>query len=204
MFFKKFLIYFITFLQTVRTASQRRAWKNAAFHPRNGIHCWFLCSVFFFLSLSPFFARQAKQGWLPWRTDVDGADADDVFHQRSSSCAIASYAQLRVVWERCGGDREGCERGDRGRETGNKNGPCRHCVFGLSRSSGCYRGAWWCWLLVVVVEVVRIFVSHSNLYQSCVRNDGWHLSMSDIFVFHFSLKWQRVREQRHWKSWPWP
>lgn len=24
----------------------------------------------------------------------------------------------------------------------------------------------------VVVEVVRIFVSHSNLYQSCVRNDG--------------------------------
>lgn len=30
-------------------------------------------------------------------------------------------------------------------------------------------GMVWC---AVVVEVVRIFVSHSNLYQSCVRNDG--------------------------------
>jgi len=39
----------------------------------------------------------------------------------------------------------------------------------------------------MVVAVVRIFVSHSNLYQSCVCNDGWHLSMSDIFVFHLSL-----------------
>lgn len=42
-------------------------------------------------------------------------------------------------------------------------------------------------VMVVVVMVVRIFVSHSNLYQSYVRNDGWHLSMSDIFVFHFSF-----------------
>lgn len=71
-----------------------------------------------------FFARQAKQGWLAWRTDVDGADvdADDVFHQRSSSCAIASYAQLWVVWERCEGDREGCgaraEAGIRETKTG--------------------------------------------------------------------------------------
>lgn len=32
-----------------------------------------------------------------------------------------------------------------------------------------WHGRVWC---AVVVEVVRIFVSHSNLYQSCVRNDG--------------------------------
>jgi len=50
--------------------------------------------------------------------------------------------------------------------------------------------SWWCHdggAVAMVVAVVRIFVSHSNLYQSCVCNDGWHLSMSDIFVFHSSL-----------------
>lgn len=30
--------------------------------------------------------------------------------------------------------------------------------------------------------IVYIFLSHSNLYQSCVCSDGWHLSMSDRFL----------------------
>lgn len=40
---------------------------------------------------------------------------------------------------------------------------------GVERSAEAWHGVLCC---AVVVEVVRIFVSHSNLYQSCVRNDG--------------------------------
>lgn len=42
-------------------------------------------------------------------------------------------------------------------------------VGGVEWSAEAWHGVLCC---AVVVEVVRIFVSHSNLYQSCVRNDG--------------------------------
>lgn len=183
------------------------------FIPKKGIHCWFLCSFFLF-----FLRSKRNEGDL-----TDRRRRSWRWRRFSSTLVILCHRQLRTIvrrmgtlWQRCGG-------GIQTRmATGNKNGPCRHCVFGLSRR--CLSQQWllqglavvvvlMVMVVVVVVEVVRIFVSHSNLYQSCVRNDGWHLSMSDIFVFHFSLKGQeRVREsappvcagQRNSESWRCP
>lgn len=127
------------------SSPKRQAWKNAAFHPqkRNPLLVFVLLLFFFFC--------EASETRVTWRTDVDGADADDVFHQRSSSCAIVSYAQLCVVWERCDREVEGEYRRVWLRETKTALAAIVSLAWAAAAcpSSGCYRGWrwWWCWWL---------------------------------------------------------